>query len=127
MLVVGLALLACVIAAFRIDGNTHAQALALITTIAGAMLKMFSDAFAFEFGSSRGSKEKDGTINQLKQDMLRMGAQSREETRSVLRAQEERLKDTRELVLKKAGLDDEAAEVPDQPRDLVSELVKAAV
>ena len=47
--------------------------LALITTVAGALLKMFSDAFAFEFGSSRGSKEKDAQVTEFKNALLCIG------------------------------------------------------
>lgn len=39
--------------------------LALITTVAGALLKMLSDAFAYEFGSSRGSKDKTDDLIEI--------------------------------------------------------------
>jgi hypothetical protein len=37
----------------------------LVYLVAGALLKMIGDAFAFEFGSSRGSKNKDAQITSL--------------------------------------------------------------
>lgn len=56
--------LACVIALCfmvnKILGETiKPEVLAIFNMAIGALLKMLGDAFAFEFGSSRGSKEKD--------------------------------------------------------------------
>jgi hypothetical protein len=48
----------------------------LLTTVAGVLLKMLSDAFAFEFGSSQGSKAKDGLIARF-QDQLQDLARAR--------------------------------------------------
>ncbi len=48
----------------------------LLTTVAGVLLKMLSDAFAFEFGSSQGSKAKDALIARF-QDQLRDLARAR--------------------------------------------------
>ncbi len=44
-----------------INGNASIkpEVLAIFNMAVGALLKMISDAFQFEFGSSRGSKEKD--------------------------------------------------------------------
>ena len=42
------------------------EVLAIFNMAIGALLKMLGDAFAFEFGSSRGSKEKDEIITKLK-------------------------------------------------------------
>ncbi len=61
-------LVACILAVFR--STTDPAALALVTTIAGALLKMLSDAFAFEFGSSSGSKEKDAQIENIQKALL---------------------------------------------------------
>jgi len=46
---------------YLINGNTDIkpEVLAIFNMAIGALLKMLSDAFQFEFGSSRGSKEKD--------------------------------------------------------------------
>ncbi|MDX1611632.1 MAG: hypothetical protein R3185_04630 [Candidatus Thermoplasmatota archaeon] len=41
--------------------------LAIYNMIIGALLKMLGDAFAFEFGSSRGSKEKSSQLEKLLQ------------------------------------------------------------
>lgn len=60
-------LVACIVAVFN---SADAGALALLTTIAGALLKMLSDAFAFEFGSSAGSKEKDATIESIQKALI---------------------------------------------------------
>lgn len=60
-------LVSCIVAVFH---STDAGALALLTTIAGALLKMLSDAFAFEFGSSMGSKEKDATIEGFQRALI---------------------------------------------------------
>ncbi|NBB68784.1 MAG: hypothetical protein GVY33_00445 [Alphaproteobacteria bacterium] len=48
----------------------------LLTTVAGVLLKMLSDAFAFEFGSSQGSKSKDTLIARF-QDQLQELARQR--------------------------------------------------
>jgi len=48
----------------------------LLTTVAGVLLKMLSDAFAFEFGSSQGSKTKDTLIARF-QDQLQELARQR--------------------------------------------------
>ena len=61
-------LVAIIIAVFR--GPTDPATLALLTTIAGALLKMLSDAFAFEFGSSLGSKEKDAHIENIQKALM---------------------------------------------------------
>jgi hypothetical protein len=71
---VGVGLVATVAAVFflpSIAGQpTDTGTLALLTTIAGALLKMFSDAFAFEFGSSAGSKEKTEQIQRVQQALI---------------------------------------------------------
>jgi hypothetical protein len=60
-------LVAIIIAVFH---SADPGALALLTTIAGALLKMLSDAFAFEFGSSLGSKDKDATIENFQRALI---------------------------------------------------------
>ncbi|MFP4271132.1 MAG: hypothetical protein ACLFTL_11280, partial [Alphaproteobacteria bacterium] len=47
----------------------------LLTTVAGVLLKILSDAFAFEFGSSQGSKSKEALIARF-QDQLQAVARS---------------------------------------------------
>ncbi len=61
-------LVACVVGAAL--APLGAGQLALVTTIAGALLKMLSDAFAFEFGSSAGSKEKDQQIERFQKALI---------------------------------------------------------
>ncbi len=66
-------LIACVFAAATEAGTTddpNPALLALVTTIAGALLKMLSDAFAFEFGSSSGSKDKAQQIERFQKVLL---------------------------------------------------------
>lgn len=53
-----------------VQGTGDPTSVALLTTIAGALLKMLSDAFAFEFGSSSGSKEKDATIDGIQKALM---------------------------------------------------------
>ncbi len=57
-----LGLLGCVAAVVWPQSELKTPEIGLITTIAGVLLKMVSDAFAFEFGSSQGSKNKDEQI-----------------------------------------------------------------
>ncbi|NDW00111.1 hypothetical protein [Salipiger sp. PrR002] len=91
MVVTGL--LACILAVVALGlvgsdtGNEAARAslIALLTTIAGALLKMFSDAFAFEFGSSRGSKNKDDQIEEFNQALLAVGRKQQDRTQEMLR------------------------------------------
>ncbi len=54
----------------------------LLTTVAGVLLKMLSDAFAFEFGSSQGSKDKDKLLARF-QDQLRERARADEPKREA--------------------------------------------
>lgn len=67
LLGVVIGLVGCIVAVFH---SADAGALALLTTIAGALLKMLSDAFAFEFGSSMGSKEKDAQIESIQKALI---------------------------------------------------------
>ncbi|MEM8569534.1 MAG: hypothetical protein AAGG56_01385 [Pseudomonadota bacterium] len=94
---VTLGLIACigtVLYLSRNGGQIDQGVLALITTIAGALLKMFSDAFAFEFGSSRGSKEKDAQVSEFKQALLRVGEQRSQEVKEVIKEQREIVNDS---------------------------------
>lgn len=82
-------LLACVVMVAwpRPQGEPlNPAVLGLITTIAGALLKMFSDAFAFEFGSSRGSKEKDEQIRVFQEQLETVGRENAAITRKVVNA-----------------------------------------
>lgn len=83
---VSLGLLGCVVGAIwglqpDTQGKIDTGVLALLTTVAGALLKMLSDAFSYEFGSSRGSKDKTA-------DLLRVTSDNRQATaRAVQSAQ----------------------------------------
>ncbi|MBE3636679.1 hypothetical protein [Mangrovicoccus algicola] len=114
---VTLGLLACLVAVAT-GRITETGALALITTIAGALLKMLSDAFAFEFGSSRGSKEKDAQITEFKQAMLQFGSESIRRTAETA----EKAVSRAPVVMAPAAAAPEAA--PERPtsRDFVDEL-----
>ncbi len=68
LLGVVLGLVAIIVAV--VQGTGDPTSVALLTTIAGALLKMLSDAFAFEFGSSSGSKEKDATIDGIQKALM---------------------------------------------------------
>lgn len=66
-----LMILGCVFALIYIVNEIAAaeikpEVLAIFNMAIGALLKMLGDAFAFEFGSSRGSKEKDDILAKLK-------------------------------------------------------------
>ena len=50
----------------------------LVTTVSGVLLKMVSDAFAFEFGSSQGSKAKDELIGTFQSQLADVARERRE-------------------------------------------------
>lgn len=52
-------LMVCLFSLCLFDGNLPGEAVGIISTIAGIFGACLKDAYAFEFGSSRGSKEKD--------------------------------------------------------------------
>jgi hypothetical protein len=52
-------LTACLLALAFYRGNLPGEAVGIISTIAGIFGSCLKDAYAFEFGSSRGSKDKD--------------------------------------------------------------------
>ncbi len=53
----------------------------LVTTVSGVLLKMVSDAFAFEFGSSQGSKAKDALIGTFQNHLADVARERAEEVR----------------------------------------------
>jgi hypothetical protein len=63
-------LIACVLLVVLPATHLGSAELALVTTVAGALLKMISDAFAFEFGSSKGSKAKDRQIDDIQRALV---------------------------------------------------------
>ena len=62
LMVVGCVVALCYVVN-KIGGETiKPEVLAIFNMAVGALLKMLGDAFSFEFGSSRGSKEKDDLL-----------------------------------------------------------------
>lgn len=60
-----LGLLACLLAMTYFANQMPGEAVGIISTVAGIFGSCLKDAYAFEFGSSRGSKEKDSTVAAL--------------------------------------------------------------
>lgn len=124
LLGVVIGLVGCIVAVFH---SADAGALALLTTIAGALLKMLSDAFAFEFGSSMGSKEKDAQIESIQKALIDT-AQTRTQQLETERAEAQAMisrPPVQSIVTLPEG---EGATVTTtittrQPRDFVAELV----
>lgn len=82
---VSIGLLGCVIAVFwgsTYEGFDEAE-VAFVSTVAGALLKMLSDAFAFEFGSSRGSKQKSAQIDEFSSQLKEVGLARIEQPRAA--------------------------------------------
>lgn len=63
MAAIGLIACLAVLVFFRKD--IPGEAVGIISTVAGIFGACLKDAFAFEFGSSRGSKEKDALLGQI--------------------------------------------------------------
>jgi hypothetical protein len=57
-----LGLVLCLVSLGYYADNLPGEAVGIISTIAGIFGACLKDAYAFEFGSSRGSKEKDTTV-----------------------------------------------------------------
>ena len=55
-------------------GRMPGEAVGIISTVAGIFGACLKDAYAFEFGSSRGSKEKDSTVAALIEQQRSLGA-----------------------------------------------------
>jgi hypothetical protein len=58
-------LVACLGTLIFLRQDLPGEAVGIISTIAGIAGACLKDAFQFEFGSSRGSKEKDGVLSTL--------------------------------------------------------------
>jgi hypothetical protein len=106
--------------------------LAFVTTVGGALLKMFSDAFAFEYGSSRGSKEKDAQVTEFKQALVRVGEERGAAARQMIESQQRVLSETVERATAGSqaavqAIAQTAAESAQQSRDFVSQLVRGEV
>jgi hypothetical protein len=74
--------------------------LALVTTVAGALLKMLSDAFAFEFGSSRGSREKDTQLSDFREALVTVGRENRQAATEIIREQQQQVPNIAQQVIK---------------------------
>lgn len=123
LIAVSAALVGSIIAVISLP-NDNREAIGLITAIAGACLKMFSDAFAFEFGSSRGSKEKDGMIEEFQQRLASVARDQAAASQQTIREQQQLLAASVPTRVSQAI----AAElVPDGPRDFVGELMRGTV
>ncbi len=63
-----LGLITCLATLIVYENNLPGEAVGIISTIAGIFGSCLKDSFAFEFGSSRGSKEKDRHVAQAWRD-----------------------------------------------------------
>lgn len=67
-----LGLITCVVVLTFFRGQIPGEAVGVISTVAGIFGACLRDAFQFEFGSSRGSRDKDALLaRQLQQDDAR--------------------------------------------------------
>ena len=64
---VAIGLIACLVVLVFFRKDIPGEAVGIISTIAGIFGACLKDAFAFEFGSSRGSKEKDSVLSKIAQ------------------------------------------------------------
>lgn len=62
---VAVGLIVCLVVLVLFRGQIPGEAVGIISTIAGIFGACLKDAFAFEFGSSRGSKEKDAVLSAI--------------------------------------------------------------
>ena len=102
---VSLGLVSCILVAYVASQSTNGRTidpalLALVTTIAGALLKMLSDAFAFEFGSSRGSREKDTQLADFREAMIQVGKDNRRAATEIIRDSQAQIPNIAQQVIK---------------------------
>ncbi|MBM9595883.1 hypothetical protein [Roseitranquillus sediminis] len=97
-----------------LDPTTSPAAIALLTTIAGALLKMLSDAFAFEFGSSSGSKEKTQHIETIQRQLIETARENQRELNAT--------RNTPPRATSPSG--PQAQQASAGPRDFVGELLQ---
>ena len=62
---VTIGLIACLVVLVRFDNGLPGEVVGIISTIAGIFGACLKDAFTFEFGSSRSSREKDVTLSEI--------------------------------------------------------------
>ncbi len=65
VLAAALGLISCLVSLIWFRGGLPGEAVGIISTVAGIFGACLRDAFQFEFGSSRTSRDKDSTIKQL--------------------------------------------------------------
>lgn len=127
----GAGLVVCVLTiviAQRVGSELADGELALLTTISGVLLKMISDAFAFEFGSSRGSKEKDEIITEFKQALTRIGSSRREQEEGEPGDRREETRASQGAPRARASVPSPESEAESRPsRDFVGEIVSGRV
>jgi hypothetical protein len=110
------------------QANLDAGVLALITTVAGAMLKMLSDAFAFEFGSSRGSQEKTEEIFQITRDNRQATVQATRDAQDQVAAVAAKVAQaTTNAITTGAATATAVSDNLLKPRDFVGQLVRGEV
>jgi len=100
---VSLGLVSCIMVAYLASGgrgSVDPALLALVTTVAGALLKMLGDAFAFEFGSSRGSREKDSQLADFRESMLQVGKENRRAATELIRDSQAQIPNIAQQVIK---------------------------
>lgn len=127
---VTLGLIACIWIVIGYKGSIEEGVLALVTTIAGAFLKMFSDAFAFEFGSSRGSKNKDLQVREFKDALMQAGKDNQRSMMDVAKAQAKQLDLVEKGLLSKvAGANLSTTQQHQTPtsRDFVGDLIAGQI
>ena len=104
-LMLGLAfvgLLGCMGAVVMPGRELGTSEVGLVTTVAGVLLKMVSDAFAFEFGSSQGSKAKDAQIARFQEQLGEVSRERSDQARRAPAAEREGGERTRERVFELA-------------------------
>ena len=133
---VALGLAACIYAAIHglsrgQNGTLDPGVLALITTVAGALLKMLSDAFAYEFGSSRGSKEKTIDLMDLSRSNQSATARAVQSAQTQAAAVAKQVvRETKSAMTTGAAAATVAAEAvatAAKPRDFVGQLVRGEI
>lgn len=104
-----------------------AGVLALITTVAGALLKMLSDAFAYEFGSSRGSKEKTEDLIAIGRTNQQAAARAQTQTAVVAARAVQATTNAVSTGAAAATVAAQAVVAAAAPRDFVGQLVRGEI
>jgi hypothetical protein len=83
----------CVAAVVWPSSDMAPTEVGLITTVAGVLLKMVSDAFAFEFGSSQGSNAKDEQIAAVQSELATFARERAEQAERQVRVVAQKARD----------------------------------